>query len=735
MTLACEIEEIKKLTNSSSGEDVAKAYLDYTEWKNKTSDASIYQFGLPQDKAFVKKISGIRDKPENDIWENAVRAKADKYLEDSKEEKKHKKRRDLIEDAMRLLKNFIESNKATTATYTLLAKAYLLRSRIVRPKGLTIPEKKKKAIENGIKYAGDALAKDASYTDALRVKAQLYLELDRLRGISEADTDKLRSALEGVLLNISSFEGINDVKIAIRYSELTNDKSYIEAIINSSVPDIELEKAKAYKLLGKETELTEVFKAHIEKLEEEAFSNPMWDETMNLLKDLWKENRKNKNFECWKELSLAAWDACNSIEKNMQSPLHIRWYWARMRDLYDLAFLATDDPDKKAEIADSLKSRPALRWNAIEETAKTLQSKKLGELIKAYETTLSGGYLKQIPKHKQTGQSITSERSVANIPESWTVIHFYLNQLEKKGYTIIADSQDPKSWKIKDFEYTELFKAYMEWQTNYTRHKEDATDYLVKLCEAIGSTMSFLFDNSIPANSNVLFIPHDFLHRLPLHGAINNEGKVFLETHASSYLPAWSYAQPKSGNKVSGNWLLKNWDDKDDFKGISRYFEPNIIDEAAADDLEEITRKAPQLLVILCHGRADAVNPFNAKLKLKDNGISHLGLSQLPKELDGSKIILGACETDLMPTLTDVLDEHLSVSVAFLGLGASEILGTMWEVYPFDVEEVIKEYCEKLSETQMATIQSWQKKIIANQNHESVDLYKSLSFRVIGHPW
>jgi hypothetical protein len=394
MPVSCEIdkvvENLQKAAKSPINEKaLAEALFDYFEAKENCSDALLYQFGLPQNKILLEKVAGIKKK---DVWEKAVCNRAEKYIVEAwNPDVKHKDRRKLIDDAIRLIKRLREERKAQgkdikSETLTTLANAYLRRSQIIRPKGITIPEKKKEAIKEGIKAAEEAI-KQAKNENAYRCRAMLYVEKERILEDDEREPEKTRiwEALEDALNNgCTRFTHLEeDVKIAVLYSELSGDIKYLEQIVGSPIQNIELEKARAYRLQNNNDKLQEEIKNLINnrlnnknKKSFTPFSSPIWDDTVRFFIQLYEDYKANKGSDIWKQMSSDVCDACQYIEENTPSTLHIRWYWSRMRNLYDLAFLAVEDTDKnkkckqRAEIADSLKSRPAIKWDVLEELAK-----------------------------------------------------------------------------------------------------------------------------------------------------------------------------------------------------------------------------------------------------------------------------------------------------------------------------------------------------------------------------
>ncbi|GBD95826.1 MAG TPA: hypothetical protein ENG83_12990 [Nitrospirae bacterium] len=637
---------LRKAAKSPDGKKLAGALLDYIEAKKTDPDAPLYQFGITPTKELAEILSELKNCPE---WEEAVCEKAGTYLQIAKKETlKHKILKKHIEDAIGLLiENCDVSEKGEGyRPFALLAKAYLMRSNIIRPKGITIPERKKEAIDKGIKYADVAtnLAKEKKeIKDAWRIKALLYLELQRIqRGTCKADekesytdkiTDALYSAVDKGCNDINNF--VEDLKIIVHYSRANSNDAYLKNIDLHSLSHekIELEKAMAYKILKDTDNLYEEMQKLTVRLENIYLTSPVWDDTVNFINEL-----RVDNIEGWKDLAILTWEACGKVLNKTMSNLHIRWYWSRQRLLYDLAFMAADKFSdkgekyhKKADIADSLKSRPALRWNALNESAKNYEILK-----KSLEAEADSGYLKNIKVTYAKTKPRVFNFNKDSVPEGWIVIHFYINQLEKKGYALIYDNTDPgkeesKKWKEEPFEYNELFNSYIEWQGNYNRlphgEKHKSAESLVALCKEIGKALPFLFKlpNNEQENTSVLFIPHDFLHRLPLHAAINGENNVvFLINHPNCYLPAWSFYRDKIDKNVENMLLFKNVEnavDLRELKGISKLncWEINTNEVSTKEFVTTLEKlpKPPKVLSIFCHGKANAVNPFNAKLKLR----------------------------------------------------------------------------------------------------------------------
>lgn len=300
--------------------------------------------------------------------------------------------------------------------------------------------------------------------------------------------------------------------------------------------------------------------------------------------------------------------------------------------------------------------------------------------------------------------------------------------------------------------HVNLFEAFISWQTNYFVNKptykpkylRSTTTYLIELCKEIWRVMPFLFDI---ANKQVLFIPHDFLHRLPLHAAIkinaaNSIEEVFLEKHLCYFLPAWSFTSKEDApvgpkGKIMLNWFSEHEDeDKKAYKYLSE------LKWKEFDDFENIL-SPPELLIIGCHGKADVTSPFNSELYREEGNVTLLKTLTSKMDINGSCVLLSACEADLVPPLSGTLDEHLSFASALLIKNARQVLGGMWIIWLDNIKKIINgiNNCSSDNLDVGVELWHWQKKEIkngireyCNDKSESTTFFLSATFRVYGLP-
>lgn len=710
-----------KTFSQQSRKEQAKLLAKWEFFCNDTKFQA-HPFGIEPEEELCKKV--VKYSKDISLKSEAYLFLAREFIDNCKSQPNllHREKRKYLEEAIRVLLEVIpeaETQKINLLNeiYFTIAKAYLLRSQIFRPKGMTVPEKKKEALKKALEWVKRIDFNNLE--EAYLLKSEIYLELER---IDERLADDAKETFEhGLNCKDCKAEPHIIAQIAVRWAELKNDintKNILQTKVLEQSDVSHLEKAKAAFLLGQQNKVEQYLKRLSNELRNRycLFSNPLWDGTVKFLKQL-----KDSNMDIWKDVSIKIWEVCEEKVRKA-SALHMRWYWSRQRDLYDLAFLAEEDPYKKAKIADSLKSRPSQKYKVWEKEAR--------KYLEQEEAALGKRYIKEIEYDETPLPKLVPFTS---LPAPWIAIHFYLNHLEKKGYALIYDAKKQKWEQPLSFEFYPIFEAFEVWQTNYFERKIGAAKFLEGLCKEIGNQMSFLFE--LPSERPVLFITHDFIHRLPLHAAIKNR-KLFLDNNPSMYLPAWGFITRNDAENPRGRILLQNFK-KYDFPKLKGMFGDQNPPPATRDHLKAMN-EPPELLVILCHGTSDIVNPFSAKLHLAEGGITHREILRSELYINNSIVVLGACDTDLVPPITTSLDEHLSLNTAFLTKGARAVVGTLWKIKAEEMETFILrlDNSSARSSNIVYIIQELQKEASKKwkQNKKPEILYESMCFKAIGYP-
>ena len=685
--------------------------------------------------------------------------------------------------------------KPAKEIYLLLANCYLKRGLSILPKGkgVSAPEKKLEAMRKALDLAVRALNEDASDLGVHLTRVQTLYELYRMDK-GEYETE-LKQALKD-LNDLPAFHPTDPfhyfiLSLYCRFNEDPGSDTLIFDFLppknKKRYPYLPLIRAQAgARLLGRKDIKRDDFwpkaRAAVNKLARLELFSPIWEDTTKFIKEM-----KNNGIDGWQELALIAWQICRKKEQQMGFGLQIRQYWSRLSDLYAMAYegaMLTGRTEKAVEVADSLKGRTSLTWGEMDAFMAKQTGNIAGDMNKWRKRYYTGeaqasmgayvsGYSHLIkdPDFPRQFRPTKKALPVRKIPPGWAAVHIFLEQ-DKNGELKLnalvsqkdASGEKEPVWShCGQYDAKPMWGAYQEWLNKYrSEAKIDSSKQLDRLCQAIGNCLPFLFDIAKKVDG-LIFIPHGFTHLLPLHAAKGDDNHYLFEDVCSVYLPAWSLApagRTKPKDTPKGKYCLYHADPKDTTV-YPRLFEKGLwdfpidmTDKSALLGLYDVFTKSdpPEWFSILCHGQADALYPFNSKLMLGKNGISFLELQLSQLDLRGSKVLLGACETELTPAKISQLDEHLSLAGAFLNKGAEMVMGSLWECDGRLVRELIESALEN-KEPLWKVIQGkqkawfkceegeslpkyWEPKPEAFAGEEREDrLYYIAPFRVLGYPF
>lgn len=780
---------------------VFKTALDRKEWplagaslfflRELEDSTGPFFLGVPAQEEACSELEKHRDEISRRILDTTiVRGEhLRKAALDTRSEIPYLARERFLEEAIRMILKLFEKNeKDLTWPYQktwskaeacrFIAGCYLDRSRLALPKGSSVPAKKLEALSKAKEWA-ERSAENEKDIESLKIRIEIGLERRFYEPEISGDTvngliKKLfelefvpspSSILDWEIVDMGCAAGILRSELDENLLGLAPDKK--APIDDSYLP---LLKARAAFRLFKvgpssatKPDLMKTVADAVKALYSVPFSSPIWTETIDLLRKI----KESRCVQGWQELLIYAWKVCVEREKQVPLGLHLRMYWARQLDLYDLAFhaaLEAKDLKLAVEVADSLKSRPTIKWLNLE---RRLSGEDKEQLRKYHEVESQWALNKYLPDYQDRVKGLRKkrwmdlgERPVTDVPAGWAAVHFYIDQAQEEGkaqegHAIILFNGDKETRLYRSFSLhrnkdgKDLWKAFEAWQS--AEREMDfgrASPYLWELCSGLGQALEFLFDNSLP--QNLLLIPYGFFHMVPIHAALLND-ELLLQKKSCLYLPSWTLLGAKTTVRqtTKGKALFLKWEsERNTFDDLfARWPEDGVANVkvkcATGHDVKKYLERGqnPDLFAILCHGKADPLNPYNSRLHLEEIPITHADLLTSGADLKGARVYLGACESDLAPSKTTLVDEHLSMAAAFLNKGAVEVAGTLWRAGDELVKEVIesalaspgKPFRELIREKQAMWWQGgFSESGLPEGGDPAVKLYFLAPFRVIG---
>lgn len=672
------------------------------------------------------------------------RAKALKKNAEKPNQKKYTNRHRFIELSIRLIWELFDASDKWPYEKTVMDKkeacsfiadCYLLRSKLALPKGSKIPEKKVEALLKAWKWA-----KQYKETDDLKI--EIALELDRW------DKNRPKSWIENklhVFLNNNELDFtkllhwvVNDRarNMPVKMSEENYDKMMGVSCKSGEKILLPFYQARAaFRTCA--SDLKEKLEKAVEQLERLPLSHYLWDDTIDLLSAAAKDSKFQGT---WKNAAIKAWKKCKEAESRLKLSLQVRWYWARHRELYDLAFKAAIDTDNlllAADITDLQKSRPTIKQRALERYLTKKGDKDMLRKISEIEAKFAtDNYIQGIDDIKSIPCETFKPGEFLNIPDKWAAIHFNIAQ-NKTSHALIFENNNCQVIEINISDLSDLWDVYKKWKTDlndYGSNVQKTNKALIELCSKEGCMLSPVMEKV--QSENIIFIPHGFLHLVPLHASIINN-KYLFEDKNCLFLPAWSMAiQHGNVTDTNGNILLTNWksekliNDLIDSLCWNNKHQKENTPEDFFSSLEQL-ESSPDLLAIFSHGQGNYSNPYNSAFLMNGAPLTHQAIIQGNFSLQNTKVILTACESDLATGASELTDEHLSLASAFLRKGASEVAGALFKCFT-DFSQLLIEKANKNSKTPLyKTLRLTQKDWLTKKPDE---LYKAAAFRTLGFP-
>jgi CHAT domain-containing protein len=217
------------------------------------------------------------------------------------------------------------------------------------------------------------------------------------------------------------------------------------------------------------------------------------------------------------------------------------------------------------------------------------------------------------------------------------------------------------------------------------------------LLEETGTRPSYLAG----APAKLVIVPHGLLHQVPFHALFDGEGYL-LERFEISYAPStrvYSLCQEKTPRR-SGRALVMGVADplipavEKEAQAVARYLPGAEVlsDERATTEALRNGSSGCSVVHLACHGLFRADNPMFSSLKLQDGWLTAAEVMRL--DLAGALVTLSACESGRNEVI--VGDEPIGLTRAFLGVGASSLVVSLWLVQDEATASLMEEYYERL---------------------------------------
>ena len=219
--------------------------------------------------------------------------------------------------------------------------------------------------------------------------------------------------------------------------------------------------------------------------------------------------------------------------------------------------------------------------------------------------------------------------------------------------------------------------------------------------EVVLAEMDIRDPNDASAPAKLVIVPHGLLHQVPFHALFDGE-RFLLERFEISYAPSarvYSLCQEQAPRR-SGKALVMSVSDPlipavgEEARAVARYLPDARVlsDEQATSDALRSASTDCSIVHLACHGLFRSDNPMFSSLKLHDDWLTAAEVMRL--DLAGALVTLSACESGRNEVFAG--DEPIGLTRAFLGVGASTLVVSLWLVQDEATALLMEKYYERL---------------------------------------
>jgi CHAT domain-containing protein len=206
------------------------------------------------------------------------------------------------------------------------------------------------------------------------------------------------------------------------------------------------------------------------------------------------------------------------------------------------------------------------------------------------------------------------------------------------------------------------------------------------------------------APGKLVVVPHGLLHQIPFHALFDGE-RYLLERFEISYAPSarvYSLCQQQTPPRVSEKALVMSVSDPlipavtEEARAVARHLPAARVlsDAQATMQALQDASSGCHVVHLACHGLFRSDNPMFSSLKLHDGWLTAADVMKL--DLSGALVTLSACESGRNEVFAG--DELIGLARAFLGVGASTLVVSLWVVQDEATASLMGKYYERLRE-------------------------------------
>jgi tetratricopeptide (TPR) repeat protein len=224
---------------------------------------------------------------------------------------------------------------------------------------------------------------------------------------------------------------------------------------------------------------------------------------------------------------------------------------------------------------------------------------------------------------------------------------------------------------------------------------------LTQLYTVLVAPLEPLLEEVGGASEKMVVVPHGLLHQVPFHALFDGE-RYLLERLEISYAPSarvYSLCQQQTP-RVSDKALVMSVPDPlipavaEEARAVARHLPGAQVlnDGQATTQALQNSSSGCYVLHLACHGLFRSDNPMFSSLKLHDGWLTAADVMQL--DLAGALVTLSACESGRNEVIAG--DELIGLTRAFLGVGASTLVVSLWLVQDEATASLMEKYYERL---------------------------------------